>query len=100
MARDPRTHPRPGDVTEATSEGVSVFIPALYVVQRVTADRVWYVDLLDRTRELQDVELVEWRHFAAHDRVLAVAPDDGNDNDDELVVRQVRHLRVIEGGGR
>lgn len=95
MPRDPRTHPRPGDVTEATPAGAAVFFPALYVVQRVTHDRVWYVDLLDRTRELQDVELVEWRHFAEHDRVLFVAPDD---DVDELNGRQVRHLRVFDGG--
>lgn len=69
-----------------------VFMPALYVVQRVTADRVGYVDLFDGTRELQDVELVEWRHFARYDRVLFVAPDD------EVEGRTVGHLRVIEGG--
>lgn len=88
-------HPRPGDCTEATPEGVFVFAPALYVVQRVTADRVWYVDLFDGTRELQDVELVEWRHFARYDRVLFVAPDD-----DVVEGRAVGHLRVIEGGCR
>jgi hypothetical protein len=90
--------PRPGDVTEATPVGVSVFAPAVYVVQRVTADRVWYIDLCDRRVELMDVELVEWRHFAEHDRVVYIA-----EHDDELVGRIARgapHLRVLDGGRR